>query len=45
MTVDAHEVEWQFDALDLRPVLRWLANPGAWDGRPRRRLWSRTATA
>ena len=29
MTVDAHEVEWQLDALDLRPVLRWLANPGA----------------
>jgi CHAD domain-containing protein len=22
---DEHEVEWQFDALDLRPVERWLA--------------------
>ena len=27
---DAHEIEWQFDALDLRPVLRWLDNPEAW---------------
>ena len=25
MMPDAHEIEWQFDALDLRPVLRWLA--------------------
>ena len=24
MMLDAHEIEWQFDALDLRPVLRWL---------------------
>ena len=30
MTVDAHEIEWQFDALDLRPVLRWLDKPDAW---------------
>ena len=32
MTVDAHEIEWQFDALDLRPVLRWLDRPDAWTG-------------
>ena len=30
MTVDAHEIEWQFDALDLRPVLRWLDKRDAW---------------
>jgi CHAD domain-containing protein len=30
MTVDTHEIEWQFDALDLRPVLRWLQEPDAW---------------
>ncbi len=30
MSVDAHEIEWQFDALDLRPVLRWLQEPDAW---------------
>src|SRR5438034_9668892 len=24
---DSREVEWQFDALDLRPVVRWLAEP------------------
>ena len=24
MTNDVQEIEWQFDALDLRPVLRWL---------------------
>jgi len=24
MTADAREIEWQFDTLDLRPVLRWL---------------------
>ncbi len=29
-TGDTHEIEWQFDALDLRPVLRWLDNPDAW---------------
>jgi CHAD domain-containing protein len=29
---EVREVEWQFDALDLRPVLRWLAQPNA---RPR----------
>ena len=33
MTVDAHEVEWQFDALDLRPVLRWLDRARGADGR------------
>jgi triphosphatase len=26
--VDAAETEWQFDALDLRPVLRWLDDDG-----------------
>ncbi len=30
MAKDVREIEWQFDALDLRPVLRWLANSGAW---------------
>ena len=30
MTADAREIEWQFDALDLRPVLRWLDKPDAW---------------
>lgn len=24
VTNDVQEIEWQFDALDLRPVLRWL---------------------
>lgn len=27
---EGHEVEWQFDAIDLRPVVRWLGSPGAW---------------
>jgi triphosphatase len=27
---DGVEVEWQFDAIDLRPVERWLADPGRW---------------
>jgi CHAD domain-containing protein len=27
---DVREIEWQFDALDLRPVQRWLAEPGGW---------------
>ena len=26
-TSDAREVEWQFDAVDLRPVVRWLEAP------------------
>jgi CHAD domain-containing protein len=25
--MDVREIEWQFDALDLRPVLRWLDDP------------------
>src|SRR5919112_4995392 len=25
-TLDQQEVEWQFDALDVRPVGRWLKN-------------------
>jgi CHAD domain-containing protein len=33
VTDDAQEIEWQFDALDLRPVLRWLDNAaGRQDG-------------
>jgi CHAD domain-containing protein len=28
--IDTEEVEWQFDALDLRPVLRWLGKPEGW---------------
>ncbi|MBO0714406.1 MAG: hypothetical protein J2P59_06595, partial [Acidimicrobiales bacterium] len=28
------EVEWQFDALDLRPVERWLAALGSPSARP-----------
>jgi CHAD domain-containing protein len=28
--MDGREVEWQFDAVDLRPVLRWLADPEGW---------------
>jgi CHAD domain-containing protein len=31
-TVDAREVEWQLDAVDLRPVVRWLAEPARWEG-------------
>jgi triphosphatase len=30
MAQDVREVEWQFDALDLRPVVRWLGSPAAW---------------
>jgi triphosphatase len=26
--VEARETEWQFDAIDLRPVVRWLGEPG-----------------
>ncbi|HET7480330.1 MAG TPA: CHAD domain-containing protein [Rubrobacteraceae bacterium] len=29
---DHHEVEWQFDALDVRPVARWLESRSHWDG-------------
>lgn len=25
--MDVRELEWQFDAVDLRPVMRWLADP------------------
>jgi CHAD domain-containing protein len=28
---DAPEIEWQFDAVDLRPVVRWLNDPAGWD--------------
>lgn len=28
--MDGREVEWQFDAVDLRPVLRWLTEPEGW---------------
>jgi triphosphatase len=27
VTSDLQEIEWQFDALDLRAVMRWLENP------------------
>ena len=30
MSTDAREVEWQFDVLDLRPVVRWLTDPETW---------------
>jgi CHAD domain-containing protein len=30
--VDAREVEWQLDAVDLRPVVRWLSEPARWEG-------------
>ena len=26
LTRDQQEIEWQFDALDVRPVVRWLEN-------------------
>jgi CHAD domain-containing protein len=29
--MDAHEVEWQFDTVDLRPVLRFLERPAGWE--------------
>lgn len=29
---DHHEVEWQFDALDVRPVADWLENRSRWGG-------------
>ena len=32
MTTGVDEIEWQFDALDLRPVLRWLERPEGWAG-------------
>jgi CHAD domain-containing protein len=28
--MDGREVEWQFDAVDLRPVVRWLTRPEEW---------------
>ncbi len=31
-TVDGREVEWQLDAVDLRPVVRWLGEPARWEG-------------
>ena len=30
MEHDGCETEWQFDALDLRPVVRWLETPAGW---------------
>ena len=30
MTMDAQEVEWHFDAVDLRSVQRWLTEPKGW---------------
>ena len=29
MTTDMQGTEWRFDAVDLRPVLRWLERPEA----------------
>ncbi|MDF2749116.1 MAG: hypothetical protein K0T00_291 [Gaiellaceae bacterium] len=29
--VDAREIEWQFDAVDLRSVVRWLSEPAGWE--------------
>jgi triphosphatase len=30
-TRGTHETEWQLDAIDLRPVLRWLSAPERWE--------------
>ena len=30
-SVDAREIEWQFDAVDLRSVVRWLSEPAGWE--------------
>ena len=30
-SVDAREIEWQFDAVDLRSVVRWLDEPAGWE--------------
>jgi CHAD domain-containing protein len=30
MTHDVRETEWRFDAVDLRPVVRWLEAPAGW---------------
>jgi len=30
-SVDANEIEWQFDAVDLRSVVRWLSEPAGWE--------------
>ena len=30
MAHDVPETEWQFDAVDLRPVVRWLEAPAGW---------------
>ena len=30
MAHDSRESEWQFDAVDLRPVIRWLEAPAGW---------------
>lgn len=39
MPQDAREIEWQFDALDLRLVSRWLGEPAGWsDAGPVRAL-------
>jgi triphosphatase len=32
--LDVRELEWQFDAVDLRPVLRWLTERGPADAGP-----------
>jgi CHAD domain-containing protein len=37
-STDDRELEWQFDALDLRPVARWLAAPNGWGGEEQLRV-------
>ncbi len=44
MSADAREQEWQFDALDLRPVLRWFESREATDASSLRTVATRNAT-
>jgi CHAD domain-containing protein len=36
--MEAPEIEWQFDAVDLRPVLRFLGQPAGWEDSSRVRV-------
>ena len=38
MAHEPNETEWQFDAVDLRPVVRWLEEPSGWRGAPHMRV-------
>jgi CHAD domain-containing protein len=38
MAHELSETEWQFDAVDLRPVVRWLEEPSGWRGAPHMRV-------